>query len=50
MPSGVCPACGKNIRIDADQAYLYEQVVCSFCEANLEIIDEDPIILEEIDE
>ena len=49
MPSAVCPACGKNIRIDEDPAYLYERVVCPACDAELEVVDESPVILEEID-
>ena len=49
MPSAVCPACGKNIRIDEDLAYLYERVSCSHCEADLEVIDEAPLVLEEVD-
>jgi len=50
MPSAVCPACGKNVRIDEDQAFLYEQITCPHCEATLEIIDEGPFILEEVDD
>ena len=49
MPSATCPVCGKGFRIDPDQAVLYEQISCPACDANLEIIDEDPIILEDID-
>jgi lysine biosynthesis protein LysW len=49
MPSATCPVCGKGFRIDEDQAYLYEQVTCPACDATLEVIDENPIVLEEID-
>jgi len=49
MPSGTCPVCGKGIRIDADQVVLYEQITCPACDATLEIIDVDPITLEDID-
>ncbi|MBU1050632.1 anaerobic ribonucleoside-triphosphate reductase [Candidatus Bipolaricaulota bacterium] len=49
MPSTTCPVCGKGFRIDEDQALLYEQVSCPHCDANLEVIDESPVILEEID-
>lgn len=49
MPSATCPACGKGFRVDEDQALLYEQVTCPHCDANLEVIDESPVMLEEID-
>jgi len=50
MPSAVCPACGKNIRIAEDQAFLYERIICPSCDADLEIIDENPIVLEEVED
>ncbi|MFC2079388.1 MJ0042-type zinc finger domain-containing protein [Candidatus Bipolaricaulota bacterium] len=49
MPSAKCPACGRSFRVDDDLAYLYEQVSCSHCGADLEVIDENPLVLEEID-
>ena len=50
MPSTTCPACGKSFRLDEDLALLYEQVGCPFCDANLEVIDESPLIVEQIDD
>jgi lysine biosynthesis protein LysW len=50
MPSAVCPACGKNIRVDEDQAYLYERIMCPSCDAELEVVDENPIVLEEVED
>ncbi len=49
MPSTTCPVCGRGFRIDEDQALLYEQLNCPHCDANLEVIDESPVIVEEID-
>jgi len=48
MPKAVCPSCGKNIDLDSDAIGLYETVGCPYCDAQLEIIDEDPLMLEEI--
>jgi lysine biosynthesis protein LysW len=48
MPKAVCPSCGKNIDLESDGIALYETVACPYCDANLEIIDDDPVMLEEI--
>ena len=48
MPSTACPVCGKNVRIDEEQVYLYERIECPHCGADLEIIDENPITLDEV--
>lgn len=48
MPKAVCPSCGKNIQVDVDEAALYETVTCPYCDAKLEVIDDDPLMLEEI--
>lgn len=50
MPSVTCPACGRSFRIDQDEAMLYERVACPNCDALLEVTDEDPLILEEIED
>jgi lysine biosynthesis protein LysW len=49
MPKAVCPACGKSLTLSAEESVLYEQITCSYCDALLEVIDEDPPILEEIE-
>jgi len=49
MPSAVCPACLGSMRLDEDEVLLYEQVRCPHCDAMLEVIDELPLTLEEID-
>ena len=47
MPKSVCPACGKTITLEGDEAALYERVCCPNCDVLLEVIDEDPLMLEE---
>jgi len=47
MAKVVCPACGKGFTLAAEEVVLYEQVSCPNCDALLEVIDEDPILLEE---
>ena len=49
MPSAICPSCGKRVRLGAEEALLYEQVVCMHCDAALEVIEEDPLQLEEME-
>ena len=48
MPKTVCPVCGKGFHLDEDEALLYERVSCPNCDAPLEVIDEDPLTMEEI--
>lgn len=50
MPRATCPACGKGFRIDEEEAVLYGRVYCPNCDAALEVIDDDPLMLEEIEE
>jgi lysine biosynthesis protein LysW len=50
MPRGTCPACGKGFRLDEDEAVLYSRVYCPNCDAPLDVIDEDPLMLEEAEE
>ena len=47
MPKVTCPACGKGFHLDSSEAELYERVTCPKCDAALDVIDEDPITLEE---
>jgi len=48
MPKAPCPACGRNITLHGEDIVLYETVVCPHCDATLEIVDESPLMLEEI--
>jgi len=50
MPKAPCPACGKSVTVHEDDALLYERVTCEHCDALLEVIDEEPLMLEEITE
>ena len=50
MPRATCPACGRGFRLEEAEAVLYGKVYCPHCDAPLEVIDEDPVMLEELDE
>jgi lysine biosynthesis protein LysW len=50
MPSVACPACGKKFQLGSEEAMLYETVTCPMCDANLEVIDESPLTLEQMDD
>ena len=47
MPKAVCPAGGKSVSLHEDEAVLYERVSCPNCDAVLEVVDEDPLMLDE---
>jgi lysine biosynthesis protein LysW len=49
MPIVTCPACGKGFPLDSSEAALYERVICPRCDAVLDVVDEDPITLEEVE-
>jgi len=48
IPRVICPACGKGISINSDEVNFYNQLVCPRCEALLEIVEEDPLTVEEV--
>jgi lysine biosynthesis protein LysW len=50
MPRATCPACGKGFRLEGDEAVLYGRVYCPNCDAQLEVIDENPVMLEELED
>ena len=50
MPRATCPACGRAFRLEEDEAVLDERVSCPNCDALLEVIDENPLTLEELDD
>jgi lysine biosynthesis protein LysW len=48
MSKTICPVCNKNITVES--AYLFNQVRCPKCSALLEVVEEDPLKLEEVSE
>ncbi len=48
MQRAVCPVCDKSVRLDDDEAMLYERVTCPHCDALLEVVEEFPLTLEEV--
>jgi len=50
VPRATCPACGRAFRLEEDEAVLNERVSCPNCDALLEVIDENPLTLEELDD
>ena len=50
MPRATCPACGKGFRLEEAEAVLHGKVYCPNCDAPLEVIGENPLMLEELDD
>lgn len=48
MPKAACPVCKKNVTVQEEDATLYESVTCPHCDALLEVVDEDPLMLDEV--
>ena len=48
MPKAICPVCAESLSLAESEAVLYEQVTCPNCGAELEVIDEDPVVLDEL--
>lgn len=48
MPKPKCPVCGASIRLAKDEATYGSRVTCSECGALLEVVEEDPLTLEEV--
>jgi len=48
MAKGICPVCDAEMRLAETEAVLYHQVRCPECGALLEIVEENPLELEEI--
>ena len=54
MPTGektprvICPACRKGIKITLDEVNFYGQLICPKCDALLEVVEEDPLKVEEV--
>lgn len=47
MPRAMCPVCEAWIRVIADDAYYGSRITCPECGALLEVVDEEPLTLEE---
>jgi hypothetical protein len=45
-----CPECGEQFETGPNALFLFNRFYCSLCDALLEVIEEDPIVLEAIDE
>jgi len=45
-----CPECGEQFETDADVLSLFNRFYCSLCDALLEVVEEDPLVLEVVDE
>ncbi|MCR4392306.1 MAG: lysine biosynthesis protein LysW [Candidatus Acetothermia bacterium] len=48
MPSGNCPVCDADIRLGKADAVYGKRITCPECGAILEVIEEDPLELEEV--
>jgi hypothetical protein len=45
-----CPECSETFEIGSDTVFLFNRFHCSVCDALLEVIEEDPLVLVVIDE
>ena len=45
-----CPECGEQFETDADVLFLFNRFYCSRCDALLEVVEEEPLVLEVVDE
>lgn len=45
-----CPECGEQFETASNVLFLFNRFHCSLCDALLEVIEEDPLVLETIDE
>ena len=46
MSKTICPVCNANIKVESP--YLFSQVRCPECNALLEVVEENPLKLEEV--
>ena len=44
-----CPECGEQFEVDAGILVLSNRLYCSVCDALLEVIDEEPVVLDVVD-
>ncbi len=45
MPVAICPSCGEDLKLHGN-IKLEQIIVCPYCEAELEVVDLDPIELD----
>jgi len=45
-----CPECGEQFETESEALFLFNRIYCSACDALLEVIEEDPLVLEVVDE
>lgn len=48
MPKAFCPVCEAELRLSKGEATLGSRITCPDCGASLEVVEEDPLELEEI--
>ena len=50
MISVECPECGERFETEADALSRYNRFYCAGCDAVIEVVEEDPLVLEVVDE
>lgn len=45
-----CPECGKQFETEPDVLFLFNRFYCSLCDALLEVVEEEPLVLDVVDE
>ena len=48
MPQATCPVCGVELRLGKAEAVFGRRLTCPECGAVLEVVEEDPLELEEV--
>ena len=48
VPRAECPVCQASIRLAKDEATYGSRVTCPECGARLEVVEEEPLTLEEV--
>lgn len=50
MVEVVCPGCGVKDTFQKAELTLYNQITCDACGATLEVVEEDPLVVEVADD
>jgi lysine biosynthesis protein LysW len=45
-----CPECGARFEVDPSVVFLSNRFYCSVCDALLEVLEEEPLILESVED
>jgi len=48
MPRATCPVCEAELRLSKAEAVFGRRITCPECGAVLEVVEEDPLELEEV--